>query len=168
MRTSALVLTLFLAWTLFLLMVMEALRSYLVVTGQVRSNAFKPDNSNISPFMQRHARAHANCVESLPVFGGLLLVVIATDQAKVTDTLAPWLLGARIAQSAIHMVSNSVLAVNARFAAFALQMGIGAHWAWKLLGLQGPGRRERLRKLRLPRHRVLASRNRSVPRPHRD
>ncbi len=135
MTISALVLTLFLAWTLLLLVVMELLRSYLVVTGRVRSNEFKPDNSNVSPFMQRLARAHANCVESLPVFGGLLLVAIATGRAEVTDELAPWLLGARIVQSGIHLASASVIAVNARFTAFAVQMGIGACWTWRLLGL---------------------------------
>lgn len=135
MTTSALVLTLFLAWTLLLLVVMEVLRSYLVLTGRVRSNEFKPDNSNVSPFMQRLARAHANCVESLPVFGGLLLVAIATGRAEVTDTLAPWLLGARIIQSGIHLASTRVIAVNARFTAFAAQMGIGIYWVWRLLGL---------------------------------
>ena len=71
MSTSAIVLTLFIAWALFLLLVMEILRSRLVLTGRAHSNEFKPDNSNSSPFMQRLARAHANCIESLPLFGGL-------------------------------------------------------------------------------------------------
>lgn len=66
MSTSAFVLTLLISWTLLLLVLMEVVRSYLVVTGRSRSNEFKPDNSNLSPFMQRLARAHANCVESLP------------------------------------------------------------------------------------------------------
>lgn len=135
MTTSALVLTLFLAWTLLLLVVMEVLRSYLVVTGRVRSNGFAPDNAGLSPFMQRLARAHANCIESLPVFGGLLLVALVTDRTEVTDALAPWLLGARVIQSGIHLASTSVIAVNARFTAFAAQMGIGVYWTWGLLGL---------------------------------
>ncbi|MGB3839637.1 MAG: MAPEG family protein [Rhodanobacter sp.] len=135
MTTSALVLTLFLAWTLLLLVVMEVLRSYLVVTGRVRSNGFAPDNAGLSPFMQRLARAHANCIESLPVFGGLLLVALVTDRTGVTDALAPWLLGARVIQSGIHLASTSVIAVNARFTAFAVQMGIGVYWTCGLLGL---------------------------------
>ena len=135
MTTSALILTLFLAWTLLLLVVMDVLRSYLVVMGRVRSNEFKPDNSNISPFMQRLARAHANCTESLPVFGGLLLVALVTNRTEITDALAPWLLGARVIQSGIHLASTSVIAVNARFTAFAVQMGIGVYWTWGLLGL---------------------------------
>ncbi|MFC5435593.1 MAPEG family protein [Rhodanobacter umsongensis] len=135
MTTSALVLTLFIAWTLLLLVVMEVLRGYLVVTGRVRSNRFAPDNAGLSPLMQRLARAHANCVESLPVFGGLLVVALVTGLTDVTNALAPWLLGARIVQSGIHLASTSVIAVNARFAAFAVQMAIGIYWTWKLLGL---------------------------------
>jgi len=115
--------------------VMEVLRSYLVVTGRVRSNGFAPDNAGLSPFMQRLARAHANCIESLPVFGGLLLVALVTDRTEVTDALAPWLLGARVIQSGIHLASTSVIAVNARFTAFAVQMGIGVYWTCGLLGL---------------------------------
>ena len=88
-----------------------------------------------APFMRRLARAHANCVEGLPVFGGLLLVALVTGRTEVTDALAPWLLGARIVQSGIHLASTSVIAVNARFTAFAVQMGIGVYWTWGLLGL---------------------------------
>lgn len=39
---------------------MEALRSKLVLTREVAANGFTPDNANLSPFMQRLARAHAN------------------------------------------------------------------------------------------------------------
>jgi uncharacterized MAPEG superfamily protein len=134
MSTSALVLTLFIGWALLLLVVMEILRSRLVLTGRAQSNEFKPDNSNSSPFMQRLARAHANCVESLPLFGGLLLVALATGRSGATDALAPWLLGARVVQSSIHLASTSVVAVNARFAAFVVQLAIAVYWVWALLG----------------------------------
>ena len=89
MSTSASVLTLFIAWALFLLMLMEVIRSLLVVSGRAKSNEFKPDNENLSPFMQRLARAHANCIESFPIFGGLLVVAIAVGHTEVTDPLAP-------------------------------------------------------------------------------
>jgi uncharacterized MAPEG superfamily protein len=134
MSTSAIVLTLFIAWALLLLLVMEILRSRLVLTGRAQSNEFKPDNSNSSPFMQRLARAHANCIESLPLFGGLLLVAMATGRTDATDALAPWLLGARVVQSSVHLASTSVVAVNARFAAFVVQLAIALYWVWALLG----------------------------------
>jgi uncharacterized MAPEG superfamily protein len=133
MSNSALALTLFIAWTLFLLVFMEIIRSYRVVTGRSRSNEFKPDNSNLSPFMQRLARAHANCIEGFPVFCGLLLVAIITGRNGVTDALALWLVAARVAQSTIHLGSLSVVAVNARFALFAVQVVIAIYWAWALI-----------------------------------
>jgi uncharacterized MAPEG superfamily protein len=133
MSTSALALTLFITWTLVLLVFMEVVRSYLVVTGRSRSNQFKPDNSNLSPFMQRLARAHANCLEGFPVFGGLLLVAVSTGRHGVTDPLALWLVAARVVQSAIHLASLSVTAVNARFTFFAAQLVIAVYWAWALI-----------------------------------
>lgn len=133
MNATALVLTLFISWTLFLLLLMEVLRSHLVVTGRVPANGFQPDNANLSPFMQRLARAHANCVESFPVFGGLLIVALLTDRSAITDPLAPWLMLARVVQSSIHLASLSEAAVTARFSAFALQTGIAVYWAWALL-----------------------------------
>jgi uncharacterized MAPEG superfamily protein len=123
----------FIACSLFLLVLMEAIRSKLVLTKAVAANGFTPDNSNLSPFMQRLARAHANCVESLPVFGGLMLVAVLAGKSSITDPLAYALLGARILQSIIHLSSLSALAVTLRFSAFALQMGIGVYWAFRLL-----------------------------------
>ena len=130
---SALVLTALIAWTLFLLILMEALRIRYLVTKTIAPNEFRPDNSNLPPYMQRLARAHANCIESLPIIGGLLVVALLTDRAGATDDLAPWLLLARLLQSSIHMVSTSVLAANLRFLAFAVQMAIAVYWSWILL-----------------------------------
>jgi uncharacterized MAPEG superfamily protein len=133
MTHSALGLALFIAWTLALLVLMEVLRSRLVLLGRVPSNGFTPDNANLSPFMQRLARAHANCLENLPVFGGLLLLALATGRSGVTDPLALWLVGARVVQSCIHLASLSVWAVNLRFTAFLVQTVIGVYWAWRLI-----------------------------------
>jgi len=126
-------LTGFVSWSLFLLVLMEVIRSKLVVTKAVPANGFKPDNSNLSPFMQRLARAHANCVEGLPIFGGLMLIAVLTGRSAVTDPLAYVFLGARVLQSAIHLGSLSAMAVTLRFAAFAVQMAIGVYWAARLL-----------------------------------
>jgi uncharacterized MAPEG superfamily protein len=126
-------LTGFLAWTLLLLVLMEAIRAKLVLTKAVPANGFSPDNANLSPFMQRLARAHANCLEGLPIFGGLMLVAVAAGQSALTDPLAPLLLGARVVQSLIHLSSLSATAVTLRFSAFAIQLGIALIWAVRLL-----------------------------------
>ncbi|MBI5722217.1 MAG: MAPEG family protein [Burkholderiales bacterium] len=139
---SAFALAGLLGWTLLLLVlmemlrvswVMEMLRVSWVLRGGVAANEFRPDNANLSPFMQRLARAHANCIEGLPLFGGLLLLAIATQHTAVTDTLAPWMLAARVVQSSVHLASISVPAVNLRFAAFCVQLVIATRWTWGLL-----------------------------------
>ena len=130
---SAIALTGFISWVLLLLLLMEGIRSQLVLRGKVAANGFTPDNAGLSPFMHRLARAHGNCVEGLPIFGGLLVVAIVTDRAAVTDPLAYLLLGSRIVQSLIHLASSSPAAATARFTAFAVQLAIGIYWVCKLL-----------------------------------
>lgn len=122
----------FIAWTLFLLVLMEVMRARLVVAGHVPANGFNPENSNLSPFMQRLARAHANCLENLAPLGALMLLAVVAGKSAVTDPLAYVLLGARIVQSSIHLASTSVAAVNVRFAAFAVQIAIAVVWVVSL------------------------------------
>jgi len=133
MSNTALALTGFITWALALLVLMETIRSKMVLTGEVPANGFDPANSKLAPFMQRLARAHANCIEGLPIFGGLMLVALVTGRSGVTDPLALVFLGARVVQSLIHLASLSNAAVTARFTAFAVQMGIGVYWAFRLL-----------------------------------
>ncbi|BCH05613.1 hypothetical protein MesoLj131c_73620 (plasmid) [Mesorhizobium sp. 131-3-5] len=133
MSATAFALTVFISWALGLLIVMEVIRTYLVISGKVAANGFTPDNAALSPFMQRLARAHANCIEGLPIFGGLLGVAILISKTDVTDPLASTLLAARIVQSIIHLVSTSQVAVSLRFTAFTVQMVIGAYWSWAML-----------------------------------
>lgn len=134
MSTTHLALLGFLSWTLALLVLMEALRSRLVLTGAVPANGFSPDNAGLSPFMQRLARAHANCLEGLPLFGGFMVLAVIAGRTGVTDPLAMVLVAARIVQSLIHLASTSPSAVTARFLAFGVQMGIAIYWSVKLHG----------------------------------
>ena len=113
---TAFALTGFIAWALALLVLMEAIRSKMVMAKQVQANGFVPDNANLSPFMQRLARAHANCIEGLPIFGGLMLVALVTQRTAVTDPLALVLLGARVLQSCIHLASLANAAVRRKAA----------------------------------------------------
>ena len=131
--TSAFVLTAFIAWTLFLVILMELLRTRYLITGTVAANGFRPDNSNLPAYMQRLARAHANCVESFPIIGGLMVVALLTNRADVTDALAMWLLLARLVQSIIHTVSTNMIASWLRFIAYAIQMAIAVYWTCGLL-----------------------------------
>ena len=134
MSTTLLALLGFLSWTLALLVLMEVIRSKLVLTRAVPANGFSPDNAGLSPFMQRLARAHANCLEGLPLFGGFMLLAAVAGKSHITDPLAYFLLAARIVQSVVHLASTSPLAVTARFTAFAVQIAIAILWAVKLHG----------------------------------
>ncbi len=133
MTPTLLALTAFIAWAIVLLVLMELLRVKLVATKTVAPNEFRPDNSNLSPFMQRLARAHANCVECLPLFGGLMIVAVIAGRTAVTDPLAFALVTARVVQSVVHLASLSEVAVNIRFLAFLVQLGIATYWAVRLL-----------------------------------
>lgn len=139
MTATAFALLGYIGWTLLLLLVMETLRSVLVLGGKRRSDSFRPDGSDASPFAQRLLRAHANCLEGFPIFGGLMLLALVLQLTALTDPLAPWLLAARVAQSSVHLLSVSVVAINVRFTFFAVQMGIAAWWCVQLLqaGLAG-------------------------------
>lgn len=132
MSATLLALLGFLSWTLLLLVLMEAIRSKLVLAREVPANGFSPDNAGLSPFMQRLARAHANCIEGLPLFGGFMVLAVVAGRSNITDPLAYVLLAARVVQSVIHLVSTSPVAVTARFTAFAVQMGIAISWAIQL------------------------------------
>ena len=123
----------FIGWSLFLLVLMESIRSKMVLTKEVAPNAFNPENSNLSPFMQRLARAHANCLEGFPIFGGLMIVAVVTSNTAITNPLAFVFLGARLLQSLIHLASLSPAAVTLRFSAFAVQMAIAIYWCYKLV-----------------------------------
>jgi uncharacterized MAPEG superfamily protein len=134
-NASVSVLTALIAWTMFLLILMEGLRVRFLVTKTVAANEIRPDNANLPPYMQRLARAHANCIESFPIIGGLLVVALLTNRVDVTDSLAPWLLVARLVQSSIHVASTNLVASYLRFIAFAVQMAIAVYWLWGLLAL---------------------------------
>jgi uncharacterized MAPEG superfamily protein len=134
MSTTAMAVVGYAGWMLVLLGILAALRTSLVMSGRKQANSFRPDGSDVSPFSERLCRAHANCYESFPIFGGLLLTALATGRQAVTDPLAMTFLACRVAQSTMHLVSTSAVAVQVRFFFFLLQFLIGAYWALALIG----------------------------------
>jgi uncharacterized MAPEG superfamily protein len=124
------------AWMLVLLFVMVNQRGLLVLSGKMRVNAFAPDGSNTPEgFGRRLVRAHANCVENLPLLFAVLLYALATGNTAITDGLAVLLLAARIFQSVMHLISTSPIFVWLRFAGFMVQLMIVAWWLLRLAGL---------------------------------
>ncbi|MFV3334836.1 MAPEG family protein [Pseudomonas sp. NY15437] len=121
------------AWTVLLVLLVVNQRGLLVMSGRMKVNAFAADGSTTpGAFGQRAVRAHANCVENMPLFCAVLLYAMVTQQTLVTDPLAPTLLVARIVQSLVHLLSTSALAVWVRFAAFFVQLIILIWWLLRL------------------------------------
>lgn len=133
MNATAVALLGTLLWFLLLLMSIGIMRSALVFRGKKRANSFKPSGEDVSPFSHRLCRAHANCYEYFPVYGGLMLLALATDNTQVTDPLAYAFLAARLGQSITHLLSTRNLAVNFRFFFFLFQIAIALVWLFGLL-----------------------------------
>jgi len=131
MSPSAISLVGFAAWTLVLLGALAVHRVTLTLQGRP-ANSFAPDGSDDTPAGRRLVRAHANCIENLPIFGALVLAALVSGHAGVTDPLAPWALLARVGQSTTHLVSTSVNAVTVRFVFFLVQVLIQAWWVLAL------------------------------------
>lgn len=134
LSASAVALLGLVAWTLLLVFLLVNLRGLLVMSGRMAVNTFAADGSNTPGLGQRLARAHANCVENVPLFAAALLYAMVTGQTQITDPLAPLLLGARIFQSLMHLISTSPLFVWLRFAGFLAQLVILAWWLLRLAG----------------------------------
>ena len=128
MNASVIALVVYVSWMILLLGMLGTLRAGLTLAGKRAPNSFCPDGSDVSPFSVRLCRTHANCYESFPIIGGLLLLAIATSSTGITDELAYYMIGARILQSAVHLMSTSNIAVQVRFAFFLVQLGIAVYW----------------------------------------
>ncbi|GHA86350.1 MAPEG family protein [Cognatilysobacter bugurensis] len=139
MSPTALALTGYVTWMLILIAGIEVLRTRAVLKFGRQPNTFAPDGSDVSPFANRLCRAHANCYESFPIIGGLLLFALATDRVSVTDSLALWVLAARIAQSLVHLASGSATAAQIRFAFFLVQLVVAVIWLARLFALRVAG-----------------------------
>ncbi len=125
----------FVLWTMLLLFGVINWRGLQVMFGGKRIDAFPADGPHEGPnWYPRLLRAHLNCLETLPLFAVVALTAAVTGRIGVTDTLAPWVLYARIAQSTIHLLLVHPQLIWLRFAAFLTQFVLIAWMAVRLLG----------------------------------
>jgi uncharacterized MAPEG superfamily protein len=123
----------FAGWTVLVLVAgIGTRRLGLVFTGKAGMASFPADVAAGSPGYRRAMRAHANCVENLPIFGAVVLTANAIGlRSAEIDVLAVVVLSARIVQSLIHMCfTERDATVTVRFTFFMVQLaamlGIGA------------------------------------------
>lgn len=115
----------FAAWTLVLLLTTVGIYRWTrILTGRVPISEFRADEIRGEDWYKRAMRAHANCVENLPVFGAIVMVLYAGDIAgPLVNVLTVTVMVGRVLQSLVHVClvqSNAVVAV--RFSFFLVQI----------------------------------------------
>ena len=115
----------FAAWTLLLLSATVGIyRWNRILTGRAGVGAFPADKVEGEEWYKRAMRAHANCIENLPVFGA---IVFALDVSGVRGAAADYpaiaVLAARIVQSLVHLsFVQTDAVVSVRFTFFSIQL----------------------------------------------
>ena len=115
----------FAVWTLAVLIAGVGVRRWShILTGRAALTDFPADAPHGSAAYRRAMRAHANCVENLPVFAALVLIAeVARLAPPQLGALAAAVLCARVGQSLTHMLlPETSAAVAVRFAFFAVQV----------------------------------------------
>jgi uncharacterized MAPEG superfamily protein len=115
----------FAAWTLFVLMVTVGVyRWSMILTGRASVAEWRADQPQGAAWYQRGMRAHANCIENLPVFAAIVLAAHAADVVDSRlDLLAVTVLAARICQTTVHVSFEQTNAVvSVRFSFFLVQV----------------------------------------------
>ena len=105
----------------------------LLASRKTGSMAFDPNCFDLEGYGRRLTRAIANCQENIPLYIGVLLFAVVTGHTAITDSTAYWLLGARIAQSVVHLVSTSSTMILTRFAFFLVQFVLVVYWVVRML-----------------------------------
>jgi len=123
-RLPELMLLGFAAWTLLLLLTtVGSYRLSRVFMGRAGMAAFPADQIEGQDWYKRAMRAHANCIENLPVFAVLVYALRACGvEHPAVDPLCVAILAARISQSLVHVsVVQTDRVVSVRFGFYFVQ-----------------------------------------------
>jgi uncharacterized MAPEG superfamily protein len=115
----------FAMWTAaVLVLAIGTYRFGLILTGRAGMASFPADGRDGAAWYQRAMRAHANCVENLPLFTAVVFALYAAGIASpLADRLAGVVLAARIGQSLVHVATvQTDRVVTVRFSLFFLQL----------------------------------------------
>jgi uncharacterized MAPEG superfamily protein len=97
----------FAAWTVLLLLgTVGVYRWSRILTGRVPIRDFRADRIEGDDWYKRAMRAHANCVENLPVFGAVVLALRASGiDSAAARAVSVVILAARV-RSLVHVASS--------------------------------------------------------------
>jgi uncharacterized membrane protein YecN with MAPEG domain len=95
-----------------------------ILNGLAAIHQFRSDDVQGADWYRRAMRAHANCVENLPVFGAIVLVLsFMRAQSPLIDVLSLAVPSARVVQSLMHICfTETRRTVAIRFTAFTVQL----------------------------------------------
>jgi uncharacterized MAPEG superfamily protein len=115
----------FTTWTLLLLIATVGVYRWSnILFKRVPTAAFRGDQIEGADWYKRGTRAHANCIENLPVFGAIVLALNVTGLSNPTiDALSAIIMIARIVQSLVHVchVQTNTF-VSVRFSFYTVQL----------------------------------------------
>lgn len=114
----------FALWTLTILLCGIGLSRWSkILTGTAKLGDFPGDQPHGSERYRRIVRAHANCLEILPIF---IIIIVTAQQAGPMpdwfDGLCWFVVASRIAQSSVHIYSGSERAIAFRFSFLVMQV----------------------------------------------
>jgi len=115
----------FAAWTVLLLLATVGVyRWSRILTGRVAIRNFRADQIEGADWYKRAMRAHANCVENLPVFAAIVFGLhVGNVAGGLVNKLAVVVLVARILQSLVHVCFvQTNTATSVRFGFFFVQI----------------------------------------------
>src|SRR5262245_28712492 len=114
----------FAAWTLLLLLAtVGTYRFSRIFSGRAGMAGFPADRIEGQDWYARAMRAHANCIENLPVFAVLVYALRACGvEHPAVDPLCAAILAARVSQSLVHVsFVQTDRVVSVRFAFYFVQ-----------------------------------------------
>jgi uncharacterized MAPEG superfamily protein len=110
----------FATWTIVLLAsTIGIYRWFNIFAGRASVNGFSADQPEGADWYKRAMRAHANCIENLPVFAAIVLALhVSGGGGPVADFASIGILASRVLQSLVHVClvqTSSVVAVRFSF-----------------------------------------------------
>lgn len=115
----------FALWTVAILVfAIGGYRFSRIFSGRAGMASFPADGREGAGWYQRAMRAHANCVENLPLFTVVVFALYASSvSGRAIDFLAGTVLCARVCQSVVHIAAvQTDRVVTVRFSFFFLQL----------------------------------------------
>lgn len=121
------------AWTLLILFATVGVYRWgCILTGRTEIAEWRADEIQGSDWYRRAIRAHQNCLENLPIYTALVVILVAAQlNSPAIDGLAIALLVARVCQTLIHLSAEQTnILASLRFGFYFLQsvclIGIGS------------------------------------------